>query len=418
MDTGPRANDTGALDSGVADAGVSDARIIDAGDPDIVDARVPDAGHFMDAAPRDSGTVNTSCNGPGDTWRTMSSVGAPSPRYWQSAVWTGTEVMIWGGIGSGTYKNDGALYNPTTDTWRAVPTAGAPSGRLDTVIAWTGTEVLVWGGRAGGGGGYADGAAFNPSTMRWRAMPTANGPTPAAQPESAWTGTEFVVWGDDTVVGARYNPSTNTWTQMSTTGAPTPRDTFVMTAMNGEVAVWAGRACGGGQCPYVANGARYNLGSNSWTPMSTTNAPTGAAWGTGVFTGTELLVFGGRTCGTVSPACDITAGASYNPANDTWTPLETAGEPAARHNHTAVWTGSRMIIWGGGSAQLNTGGVYNPSSFSWTPTSVQGAPSGRRLHSGVWTNAGLVVWGGVANGIPTNDGAGDGAVYCPPTPLP
>src|SRR5206468_13109812 len=32
---------------------------------------------------------------------------------------------------------------------------------------------------------------------------------------------------------------------------------------------------------------------------------------------------------------------------DTWTATSTTNAPAARFGHTAVWTGSEMIIWGG-----------------------------------------------------------------------
>jgi hypothetical protein len=41
--------------------------------------------------------------------------------------------------------------------------------------------------------------------------------------------------------------------------------------------------------------------------------------------------------------------------NDTWTATSTDGAPSARRNHTAVWTGSEMIIWGGYYAD-NSGG--------------------------------------------------------------
>ena len=39
-------------------------------------------------------------------------------------------------------------------------------------------------------------------------------------------------------------------------------------------------------------------------------------------------------------------GGRYNPAANTWTALAPRA-PAARNYHTAVWTGSEMIIWGG-----------------------------------------------------------------------
>ena len=65
---------------------------------------------------------------------------------------------------------------------------------------------------------------------------------------------------------------------------------------------------------------------------------------------------------------------SVNCADNTWT--ATSAAPSARAAHTAVWTGSEMIVWGGAglfggmSTSFNTGGRYNPSTNSWTATST------------------------------------------------
>ena len=66
--------------------------------------------------------------------------------------------------------------------------------------------------------------------------------------------------------------------------------------------------------------------------------------------------------------------------NDTWTATRTVHAPDPRRYHTAVWTGSEMIVWGGSgiSGVLNTGGRYNPSTDSWTATSPTNAPSAPR----------------------------------------
>lgn len=93
--------------------------------------------------------------------------------------------------------------------------------------------------------------------------------------------------------------------------------------------------------------------------------------------------------------------------DDTWTPTSTSNAPAARYQHTAVWTGSEMIVWGGyngGTNGLNTGGRYNPSTDSWTATNTTNAPSGRFGHTAVWTGTEMIVWGGGANGSDLNTG--------------
>ena len=54
-----------------------------------------------------------------------------------------------------------------------------------------------------------------------------------------------------------------------------------------------------------------------------------------------------------------------------------------------------MIVWGGWMARnyLNTGGKYNPSTDSWTATSTTNA-SARDGHTAVWTGSEMIVWGG------------------------
>src|SRR5690606_31588462 len=61
------------------------------------------------------------------------------------------------------------------------PLAPGPlSGREAAASVWTGTELLIWGGGAGGdadGRTFADGAAYDPATDTWRTL--APSPLPA-----------------------------------------------------------------------------------------------------------------------------------------------------------------------------------------------------------------------------------------------
>src|ERR1043166_8739620 len=86
--------------------------------------------------------------------------------------------------------------------------------------------------------------------------------------------------------------------------------------------------------------------------------------------------------------------------DDTWTPTTLTNAPDARDIHTAVWTGSEMIVWGGYNGSfLNTGGKYNPTTDSWTATSISSAPSGRWFQTAVWTGSEMIVWGGSGIGF-------------------
>src|SRR6266513_1758169 len=100
-------------------------------------------------------------------------------------------------------------------------------------------------------------------------------------------------------------------------------------------------------------------------------------------------------------ALPVIASPSGGCTDDTWTATSTTSAPAGRQRHTAVWTGSEMIVWGGlGSGSgLNTGGRYNPSTDSWTATSTTGAPAARAAHTAVWTGSEMIVWGGLGSGV-------------------
>jgi hypothetical protein len=130
----------------------------------------------------------------------------------------GDKVIMWGGAPFGrdapTDSNTGLAFYPTPLQWAGI--ADAPFGtRIDHVAVWTGTELIVWGGKPTGetaGTGYAvDGAAYNPTTAAWRAIAPA--PLPPDRYSGVWTGTELVVigGGEATVTGAAYNPTTDTW---------------------------------------------------------------------------------------------------------------------------------------------------------------------------------------------------------------
>src|SRR5438874_5812059 len=60
-----------------------------------------------------------------DTWRPN----APDGRQGHTSVWTGSEMIVWGGQGVGGYLNTGGRYNPTTDSWTTISTNKPPGAR-------------------------------------------------------------------------------------------------------------------------------------------------------------------------------------------------------------------------------------------------------------------------------------------------
>src|SRR2546425_3013348 len=122
---------------------------------------------------------------------------------------------------------------------------------------------------------------------------------------------------------------------------------------------------------YENTGSVYDPATDTWTPTSTTNVPSGRFGHTAVWTGSRMVVWGGNDG--LSGPNGINTGSRYDPAADAWdpTPTSTTGAPSNRYQHTAVWTGSRMIVWGGYSypSLLDTGGRYDPETDTWIPTS-------------------------------------------------
>jgi len=97
----------------------------------------------------------------------------------------------------------------------------------------------------------------------------------------------------------------------------------------------------------------------------------------------------------------------YNPTTDTWTTLNSENGPAPRASHSVVWTGSEIIVWGGytGADFYDDGGRYDPSIDAWATTNVENAPRLRNNHSAVWTGEKMLIWGGSNFGGDRNDGA-------------
>ena len=190
--------------------------------------------------------------------------------------------------------------------------------------------------------------------------------------------------------GARYNPVTMPGTATATLGAPGARSGHSAVWTGSEMIVWGGS----GSSPWLKTGGRYNPATNTWKATSKTGAPSPRDLHTAVWTGSRMVVWGGATA-----TFDTNTGGRYNPATNKWTPMTTVGAPEARNAAAGVWTGSKVLIWGGstydGTYKVHrTGGLYDPVANTWTPTSLTNAPSAREFFAYAWTGTTFIVWGG------------------------
>jgi hypothetical protein len=289
-------------------------------------------------------------------WEPMSEVGAPSARTRHSGVWTGSRFLVWGGSLAEGPAGDGAAYDPETDTWSAISSAGAPAARHSHLAVWTGERMLVW-------GGFSTqfentGALYDPESDAWTPM----SPSPLAgrtQMAFSWTGARLVVHGGITGAspfgdGASYDPATDAW-EVLPAGGPSARYAHsVVTSSDGTLLFF-----GGGD-------------TFDWLGDGTALSPAGA-----------------------------------------WSPIA-AGGPSVRESHAALWTGSRMLVWGGwnGGDYKNDGGLYDPAAGEWTATSLAGAPSPRNKGAALWTGNSMFVWGG-CGGDACVSVFGDGGLFTP-----
>lgn len=87
--------------------------------------------------------------GRSDSW-VPTAIDAHTPSaYLHTAIWTGSEMIVWGGEDTGVALNEGAHYDPVTDEWTPTTSTGAPDGRAAHSAVWTGSEMIIWGGRLG-----------------------------------------------------------------------------------------------------------------------------------------------------------------------------------------------------------------------------------------------------------------------------
>jgi N-acetylneuraminic acid mutarotase len=334
-----------------------------------------------------------------DSWTATTTGFAPTARHHHSAVWTGSKMIVWGGgsdcnnnyepqpLAGATLFGTGAIYDPDTNTWTALPTANAPSPRTCHVSLWTGTEMIIFGG-IDGTSMLKDGARYSPATNTWTPMalpyPVSAG---GAGQTGIWTGTEMLIPGVG--AGTAYNPSTDHWRNLPGTQHDF-RFEYGVVWTGTEMIVWGG-AIVLAHNPYVqGDGYRYNPTTDAYMALNTDKAPTPRRRQVAFWMGNEMIIWGGIG----QNGTDNSAGARYNPALDLWTTVPKTNVVLGE-DVSGVWTGAEMIVWGGG---FDTGGRYAPGTGVWTPTSTVNAPSARHWNSAVWTGTQMIIWGGSGSG--------------------
>jgi hypothetical protein len=243
-----------------------------------------------------------------DTWREL----PPGPLDGVADVagaWTGSELMILGrspprppgrsprSLGPGG-EMVGAAFSPCTNRWRRIASAPIePRGAVTPV--WTGSELLVWGGNGRGNFPMSDGAAYDSEQDSWRLLPPVSVRGYYA-PKPVWTGTEMLVWGWSNLALDRaaenetvaYNPRADEWRSLPAAPLVPPPDQFEGTL--GELTAWTGESLLAWSATLDAEGPlvlKFDPLSEQWTRLSP--APASFPYSPdAVWTGHELVVLG------------------------------------------------------------------------------------------------------------------------------
>jgi len=298
-----------------------------------------------------------------------------STRIDPSAVWTGSEMIIWGGSDwtedeNPTARSEGAAYSPSERAWSRIPN-GPLSPRTGATAAWTGAEMLLWGGYNDEGPDLSDGAAYDPEADTWRTI----SPAPirsSYDTASVWTGTEWWVAVDreNGVDVAAYDPAADSWRTLPSVRRPAYRDVQLF---------WTGTEA----LLMDTEGALYSITPTGerWT-MEPTDFHGPAAW-----TG-ELLV-GTRYETLIHEPFD--SDTWWYPV--AWDPVAREQVELARPPHSAsdpIWTGHHL-------AYFDYGLALDPESEEWLNLDLIKEPARYGFRSDaatVWAGDRLIVWGG------------------------
>jgi hypothetical protein len=297
-----------------------------------------------------------------NSWTPITTQGAPAARHSHSAVWTGGEMIVWGGFAANGYQATGARYAPDRDTWTPLPSVTL-AGRTMHGAVWTGGEMIVWGG-FDGKKAIADGARYSLAADAWTPMTKTAAPSPRFLFASAWTGSALLVWGGaDTFDwlgnGRAYQPALDAWSPLASMDAPGGRQGPATAWTGARLLVWGG--WNGGN--FFANGAALDPSPGGvWQAMADTAAPSDRQQHAFVWTGSELCVWGG--CSGDESGCGIQRddGGCYAPAGHApsgmpaWRPIPADPTFPGRVDATAVWTGADLVVFGGLRADKESAG--------------------------------------------------------------
>lgn len=244
--------------------------------------------------------------------------------------WTGSELLCWS-----DQARSGARYNPDTDVWTPMASAGSPITRDQSSFLWTGSQLIVWGGADWG---YTveffnDGATYDPAQDVWTPISTEGAPSPRRYAFAEKVGGDVIIWAGSDMTGSlntggRYDLKTDTWKSMTTTNAPAAPEgeSYTVVAAGDQLFVRE----------YRGSSHLYDPQTDTWSEASAVGQP---MWENNWFadahwTGTEVMLIGNG-----SPVY------FYNPATDSWRTAPGIDVQMEDSYYESIQMGSRVFTF-------------------------------------------------------------------------
>jgi len=334
------------------------------------------------------------------------------------AVWTGTEVLVWGGVIRKGAPNptvamagDGAAYDPRTRTWRVL--APAPSGVLGDggyAAAWTGDEAVFWVGNSPSG--PVGGAVYDPARNTWRRL--SPGPLTSSREGylSVWTGTELLIMGGNSgdgpasPVAAAVNPRTGSWRLLPAFNR-FPGLRLAGVTWNGHDLYGSGTYS---LCPQLGSACHntpsvffaFDPATGGLQRFDLAHAPQSSLAVIGS-SGTDVVL------ATTGPARPRIVG--YDPSTGVWSEGPTAPCAVDLTAYTqSFWFDGRYAV-GCSPSGLE---IYDPSTDAWSVLDAGPSPLSSRDGSAIaWTGSELIAWSGIVR-EPYNPTPDDGSAIVLP----
>lgn len=265
------------------------------------------------------------------------------------AVWTGTELIFWGGY----------AYTPDAGSWRELPPLQAWASFLPTTGFWTGTEAI-----------FCCGATGSVAVRGFDTFDkTSNAPFPLDPPVKAvWTGELMLVAAEGTGVAA-YDPDTDQWELLAEPPTGIGFGPFFEVVWTGsEMIVWTLNEIGIALDPETRSWRTLPDPPETLEDFTHDDV---------AYAGNQLIVWGSYDHSQFRPEPKGVAGAILDLQTNEWVELPqplTDPKPCEclpQGEQTTVWTGESLLI---STSRLSRDThtnepaliAYHPDSNQWT----------------------------------------------------